>query len=61
MKVTLEHKEVIEAIKEYAAKELRVNKENIDVVLNTRKGKRFDADINITKDNSIPEGPIPRN
>jgi len=57
MKVILEHDEILDAIAEYAAKRLNEDVKNITIRLNARKGRSFDADVEVveyTNNNELP-------
>ena len=49
MKVILEHDEILDAIAEYAARKLNVKPSDVTIRLNARKGRKFDADIEMVE------------
>jgi len=61
MKVILEHDEILDAIAEYAAKKLNVKPSEITIRLNARKGRSFDADIEMVEYVKTDDKPLTDN
>jgi len=61
MKVILEHDEILDAIAEYAARKLNVKPSDVTIRLNARKGRSFDADIEMVEYVKVDGKPLTDN
>jgi len=61
MKVILEHDEILDAIAEYAARKLNVKPSDVTIRLNARKGRKFDADIEMVEYVKVDGKPLTDN